>query len=214
MPKIQIPPIQLPKGADTQLQEFQLTVTKAFQSLCTQINAQPFTKDTANEALDMGQQRVTNVSQPAAEGDAVNLGYLRRSFKSNSPTQRSGGGNPYYQIVFGSPGDITLGTLVDFAYDVGINRSGSPVEANISALVPPTGTSIAVNFLVYSGTSTSTLLSSDLVLGTAVSTMVVSSAFNAIPLQYLDRVVLKVNRIGTTDPGSLVTVGLVVKAGG
>ncbi len=42
--------------------------------------------------------------------------------------------------------------------------------------------------------------------------MVVSSAFNGgMGLQYLDRVVLKVNRVGSTTPGSLVTVGLVVK---
>lgn len=212
MPKITPPPIALPRGADAQLQEFQRTVVKAMQSLATQVNAAVFTAEPAAADLDMGHNRIANVAQPSSEGDAVNLGFLRRSFKASTPPAAlNGSGDQFYQIVFDSAGDISTGTLVAPAYDVGINRAGTPVEANISALIAPTGTSIAVNFLVYSGTNTSTMLSSDLVLPAGTNSMVVSNAFQVNTLQYLDRVVLKVNRVGSTTAGSLVTVGLVVR---
>ncbi len=213
MPKIITPPVALPPNASVELVQFQRSVLGALQSMTQQMNAAVFTKDTATEPLDMGHQRVTNVAQPSAEGDAVNLGFLRRAFKGGTPGGvRQAGGDQHYQIVYSTPGDITTGSNVCAAYDVGIDRDGTPLEANISAITAPTGTSIAVNFLRYRGTATDTLLSSDLVLPAGTSSMVVSSAFNGgMGLQYLDRVVLKVNRVGSTTPGSLVTVGLVVK---
>lgn len=215
MPKIQIPPIALPKGASPELAELQRNLVKAFQSVVTQVNAAVFTAEPAGDDLDMGHKRVQNLGQPSAEGDAVNLGFLRRSFKAGAPGGiRSAGGDRHFEIVFGTPGDIATGTLVDFAYNVGIDRAGTPVEANISALIPPTGTSIAVNFLLYSGTSTSTLLATDLVLATGQTTMQTANNFQVPALQYLDRVVLQVNRIGSTVPGSLVSIGLVVKENG
>lgn len=215
MPKIVAPPLAVPRNASPELAEFQRSVLSAFQGLTTQLNAAAFTSEPAPATLDMGHQRVSNVAQPSAEGDAVNLGFLRRSFKAGAGGGvRSASAPGFYQIIFDGQGDISTGTLVAPAYPTGINRGGTPVEANISALVPPVGTSIAVNFLVLSGTNTSTLLASDLVLPAGTATMVTATNFQVPALQYLDRVVLKVNRVGSSTPGSLVSIGIVVKAGG
>lgn len=214
MPKIQAPPITLPRGSDAQLSEFQRTVVKAVQSLVSQMNQAVFTAEPAPATLDMGHNRVSNVAQPSAEGDAVNLGFLRRSFKAGATGGiRSATSDSHYQIVFGTPGDISTGTLVDFPYNVGIDRAGIPVEANISALSPPVGADIHVNFILYSGTSTTTLLLTDLVLTTGQTDLATANNFDGTPLQYGDRVVLSVTQVGSTDPGALVSIGLVVKPG-
>lgn len=212
MPKLITPQITPDNAQTPEVTSLQRKVVTAVQNLCQQINANPFTKDSAPDDLDMGHHRISNLQDPSSEKDAVNLGFLKRAFKTGSPPVGNGGGGPqFYQIIFDTAGDISVGQFIAPPYPVGQARAGTPLEANICALTPPTGADINVNFLLVHGTATTTMLNSDLVLGTGVTTISTSSDWAVTNLQYLDQVILICNQIGSIDPGSLVSIGLVVR---
>lgn len=219
MPKIITPQLAPVPSDPPEVITLQRKVAFAIQSICQQVNAAVFTKDPAPDDLDMGHHRIANVKDPSSEKDAVNLGFLKRSFKGGSqPPKATGGGAGHFQVVFGTPGDISTGTLVDFPYNVGMDRAGNLVEANISAMSAPVGQDINVNFIVLTGTgtsiTTSTLLASDLVLPAGQTWMAVANNFAVASLQYKDIVLLNVTQVGSTDPGTQVSIGLVVRPSG
>lgn len=210
MAKLSIPPIAAPdQTAQPETVQLHKRVVGALQNLVSQINANPFTANPAGDTLDMGQNRITGVLNPASETDAVPLGYLKRAFKGGSPGRvtTGGGGTQNYEIVYFNPGDIATGTAAQ--YNVGAARVGAPIEANISALTPPTGQAIKVNFLVN---GTATVLATDLTLPAGTSTVIAATNINAgVTFSHNDMVILVVNQTGSGVPGANVSVGLVVR---
>jgi len=210
MPKFRTPPIATTQSPDTpdSVTKLQRNVVGAFASLVGQVNASSFTDDPAPADLDMGGHKIQNVSTPSQDGDAVNLGYLKRSFKGGAqPLGGNGSGDAFYEIVYFNSSDITTGTAAQ--YNVGGGREGSPIEANISALSPPTGASIKVNFLLN---GTTTVLATDLELTASTTTCVAAANINSgVVFGHNDIVMLLINQVGSTLAGSRVSIGLVVR---
>lgn len=209
MPKIRTPPIATTVAPDTppSVTSLQRNVVGALSKLTTQINASSFTDEPAPANLNMGGFKVQNIATPTQDGDAVNLGYLKRGFKGAAQPPSNGAGDAYYEIVFFNPGDIAVGTAAQ--YNVGAGREGTPIEANISALTPPTGASITANFVVN---GTATVMSTAITLPAGTSTVVASTALTGgISFNHNDMVVLVVTGVGATLAGANVCIGLVVK---
>ncbi len=194
-------------------------MVNALRGLVNQINAAVFTREPATAVLDMGNHRITGVVDPANPSDVVTLNYLKRAFRGaqNGQSGRAGtgggGGDKFYEMLFYSNGTgvITTGTTIAPAYNVGTNRDGDIEEVNIGALVAGTGTDITANLLVWDGTSTTTVLSTDIVLPAGTTDIVRLAVSPVVPVVVGNQVILSITQVGSTFPGALVTVAAVVK---
>lgn len=178
-------------------------LTQALNKVVDDINRE-FTKP-----LDAKMQRVVNVATPAGLYDAVNKLYVKRAIEDELPRVGSEtiAGLDHYTIVFSKDGIIINGDAAA-PFVVGTERAGHIVEVWLIADGQGTDTT-AINISLTTGTTTTTVLSSSLVLPTASQLPVYSTSFTTNTVLARDMVVRPV--IVNAGEAGLVSIGVVVR---
>ncbi len=155
--------------------------------------------------LDMANFRIVDLADPTDDLDAVNLRTLRRQGGQavSSVAASSSGGKDAYTIVYNIPGFLGPDESIP-AFVVGKDRTGTPAEAWVYALGPP---SIAA-FQLQLTRQGSNILSAPLVLGLGANGPVFSTTIaGGQAFQHGD--VVKLVPIDGSASG--ISVGLVVE---
>ena len=120
-------PATIPQGSAEQLRQH---VTRALNKVSTQI-AQ---SDRRTAPMDLGNNRITSVANPANALDAVNLRTLKKYVGDiTQPPNRRTNAQGYYTIVFSNNGFITAGQLSP-PYIIMPNRSGSAFQVTVACV--------------------------------------------------------------------------------
>lgn len=154
--------------------------------------------DNRTNDMNLGGNRVTNVADPGAPLDAVNLRYLKKKLDdiTMQHVQRRGLGK-LYSVVFSNSAAVVAGS-VGAAYTINTGQAGAPTLVSVLAL--GTGTSAASFNIARNGTN---VLTSDIVLpastvGPIVVTNFVPNTLFAIG-DYLTPVVIKAGGASAVD---------------